>query len=226
MSKKVIKLTESDLERIVRRVIEEQYAGVAFGSEPNGLRIKKVEATEQSTTGVPQKTAGDIGVSSKPTYENNDIKYYVPGLNDNTFTRFVEFNQFDNIPKKLANLRRLNVEANLNPAYNAIAVPQETFNNQWETFTQRVSKGQGPESAMKDLGLVQSVNFLENKLVGALDAYLRSWTPNQKGMLVLNNPMFTQNPLVIDAKKYIKNFDQVFPKVLKGQSTNAGLNLT
>jgi len=45
--KKVIKLTESDLERIVRRVIEEQYMGVAFGGEQNGLRIKKVEATEQ-----------------------------------------------------------------------------------------------------------------------------------------------------------------------------------
>ena len=49
--KKVIKLTESDLERIVRRVIEEQYAGVAFGAEQNGLRIKKVEATEQVVTG-------------------------------------------------------------------------------------------------------------------------------------------------------------------------------
>lgn len=45
--KKVIKLTESDLERIVKRVIEEQYMGVAFGGEQNGLRIKKVEATEQ-----------------------------------------------------------------------------------------------------------------------------------------------------------------------------------
>lgn len=45
--KKVIKLTESDLERIVKRVIEEQYMGVAFGGEQNGLKIKKVEATEQ-----------------------------------------------------------------------------------------------------------------------------------------------------------------------------------
>lgn len=58
MSKKVIKLTESDLERIVRRVIEEQYAGVAFGAEQNGLRIKKVEATEQVTTKPVAKQSG------------------------------------------------------------------------------------------------------------------------------------------------------------------------
>ena len=47
--KKVIKLTESDLEKIVRRVIEEQYMGVAFaGGEPNGLKIKKMETKEQT----------------------------------------------------------------------------------------------------------------------------------------------------------------------------------
>lgn len=49
--KKVIKLTESDLEKIVKRVIEEQYMGVAFGGEQNGLRIKKMETKEQTVTG-------------------------------------------------------------------------------------------------------------------------------------------------------------------------------
>ena len=56
MTKKIVRLTESDLERIVRRVIEEQYAGVAFGAEQNGLRIKKIETTEQAAKRpVPQK---------------------------------------------------------------------------------------------------------------------------------------------------------------------------
>ena len=32
-------------------VMNEQYAGVAFGNEPNGLKIKKVEATEQVQAG-------------------------------------------------------------------------------------------------------------------------------------------------------------------------------
>jgi hypothetical protein len=44
--KKVIKLTESDLEKIVRRVIKESM-GVGFGAEPNGFRIKKMETKEQ-----------------------------------------------------------------------------------------------------------------------------------------------------------------------------------
>jgi hypothetical protein len=54
--KKVIKLTESDLEKIVRRVIEEQYMGVAFGGEQNGLQIKKMETKEQAmgTQAAPQ----------------------------------------------------------------------------------------------------------------------------------------------------------------------------
>lgn len=60
--KKVIKLTESDLEKIVRRVIEEQYMGVAFGGEQNGLKIKKVEATEQTMA-----TGGD---DAKVKYKN------------------------------------------------------------------------------------------------------------------------------------------------------------
>ena len=61
--KKVIKLTESDLEKIVRRVIEEQYMGVAFaGGEPNGLKIKKMETKEQNLRTVAQST----NVAAKP----------------------------------------------------------------------------------------------------------------------------------------------------------------
>lgn len=61
--KKVIKLTESDLERIVKRVIEEQYMGVAFGGEQNGLKIKKMETKEQAV-GAP--VASQSNVAAKP----------------------------------------------------------------------------------------------------------------------------------------------------------------
>jgi hypothetical protein len=51
MTKKIVRLTESDLERIVRRVIKESM-GVGFMSgEPNGLKIKKMETKEQLRTG-------------------------------------------------------------------------------------------------------------------------------------------------------------------------------
>jgi hypothetical protein len=55
MTKKIVRLTESDLERIVRRVIEEQYAGVAFGAEQNGLKFNKIETKEQQQSVVPQQ---------------------------------------------------------------------------------------------------------------------------------------------------------------------------
>ena len=55
MTKKVVRLTESDLEKIVRRVIKESM-GVGFMSgEPNGLKIKKMETTEQQQSVVPQQ---------------------------------------------------------------------------------------------------------------------------------------------------------------------------
>jgi hypothetical protein len=48
MTKRIVRLTESDLEKIVRRVIKESM-GVGFMSgEPNGLKIKRMETKEQS----------------------------------------------------------------------------------------------------------------------------------------------------------------------------------
>jgi hypothetical protein len=67
--KKVIKLTESDLEKIVRRVIEEQYMGVAFGGEQNGLQIKKMETKEQNLGTVAQST----NVAAKPKVDQATI---------------------------------------------------------------------------------------------------------------------------------------------------------
>ena len=48
--KKVIRLTESDLEKIIRKVIKEQSTGVAFGKQGNGFEMKK-ETKEQT---IPQ----------------------------------------------------------------------------------------------------------------------------------------------------------------------------
>jgi hypothetical protein len=62
MTKKVVRLTESDLEKIVRRVIKESM-GVGFMSgEPNGLKIKKMETAEQTMA-----TGGD---DAKVKYRN------------------------------------------------------------------------------------------------------------------------------------------------------------
>jgi hypothetical protein len=65
MTKRIVRLTESDLEKIVRRVIKESM-GVGFMSgEPNGLKIKKMETTEQDaiSAATPDQT--------KPMFDKN-----------------------------------------------------------------------------------------------------------------------------------------------------------
>jgi len=62
MTKKVVRLTESDLEKIVRRVIKESM-GVAFGGEQNGLKIKKMDAKEQVVATPP---TGNASAQPKP----------------------------------------------------------------------------------------------------------------------------------------------------------------
>jgi len=69
MTKKIVRLTESDLERIVRRVIKESM-GVGFMSgEPNGLKIKKMEPKEQNLGTVAQST----NVVAKPKVDQATI---------------------------------------------------------------------------------------------------------------------------------------------------------
>jgi hypothetical protein len=65
MTKKIVRLTESDLEKIVRRVIKESM-GVGFMSgEPNGLKIKRMETKEQS---IVSPTAPD---QTKPLFDKS-----------------------------------------------------------------------------------------------------------------------------------------------------------
>ncbi len=77
--KKVVRLTESDLERIIKKVISEQMAsGVAFGNEGNGFKMKK-ETKEQATQSNTQQSTDKTGVSYKmpPITDNNKIYAFV-----------------------------------------------------------------------------------------------------------------------------------------------------
>ena len=218
--KKVIKLTESDLERIVRRVIEEQYAGVAFGAEQNGLRIKKIEATEQVAKSVPQKTPTNMTPSKtqdKPTYEWDSVVYYVPGLDDNKLNKFASILPWDYEAKlSLVQLRKyyekvFGVESPLGADANPFAVPDETF-----------EKG-----AFREPFPPYVTNFysLRQSLYDSMMAYLKHWRPNVKGLDVLKNQAFLNDPKVKFAKSLVSNFDEVFPKLLQAASKSSGLNV-
>jgi hypothetical protein len=96
--KKVIKLTESDLEKIVRRVIEEQYMGVAFGGEQNGLQIKKMETKEQIQGAVAQST----NVAAKPKVDQatiSKIQSTFPKPHKDTTTGKLSFDRGEDSPK-------------------------------------------------------------------------------------------------------------------------------
>lgn len=218
--KKVIKLTESDLERIVRRVIEEQYMGVAFGAEQNGLRIKKVEATEQVGKPIPKKTPTNMTPSKtqdKPTYELNSIAYYVPGLDESSLNKFVSILPYAYEAKLTpVQLRKyyenvFGVKSPLGADANPFAVPDETF-----------EKGAFNEPFPS---YVKNFYSLKESLYNSMLAYLKYWRPNLKGLDVLKNQAFLNDPAVITAKKFVSNFDEVFPKLLQAGSRSSGLNV-
>jgi hypothetical protein len=76
--KKVVRLTESDLERIIKKVISEQMAsGVAFGNEGNGFKMKK-ETKEQATQSNTQQSTDKTGVSYKmpPITDENKLNIF------------------------------------------------------------------------------------------------------------------------------------------------------
>jgi hypothetical protein len=61
--KKVIRLTESDLEKIIRKVIQEQSTGVAFGTKVNGFKMKR-ETKEQMDAPVSTKSLKNLDDST------------------------------------------------------------------------------------------------------------------------------------------------------------------
>lgn len=219
--KKVIKLTESDLERIVRRVIEEQYVGVAFGGEQNGLKIKKVEATEQvKQSGTPTKPDS---VAAKPSFENNGVAYYVPGLDGKKFQDFFSpppFSDYMTFIKTMNNLGFTWAGKGVSP----FGYPAETYQKQMDNMISKDVLG-GSYVSKNNAPILIQVDNIRDLLSKVNDAYLRNWSPSTKGVAVLTNPKFLQDPSVVQLKKNVKNFDEFYPKLLNYLSKGTGLQL-
>jgi hypothetical protein len=120
--KRVVKLTEAQLEMIVKRVISEQSMGVAFVGEENGLKIKKEETKEQQA---PSESQGLWKDASGDTYK-------LPCVNSNdTWGKFVNFagGSYANATKLLrdfglnANFQNNPLDVNIN--WNAITNPKD-----------------------------------------------------------------------------------------------------
>jgi hypothetical protein len=93
MKKNVIRLTESDLEKIVRKVIMEQMSGVAFGAEGNGLKVKKEDKGEEMFAKsdnimthyrdtMDNRVMGDIEFSEKKEFGPEDYDSFMEYINN------------------------------------------------------------------------------------------------------------------------------------------------
>ena len=150
-------------------------------------------------------------------------KYFVPGIDQKTFNDFVTFNEYDSFPSKLNMLSSLGVKAGLQN--NPLSVPKETVEKEIQQFTKKLKETNDMETAMKGLNFLPAIGTLENSLSTAVQTYLKMWRPNMKGVNLINNVAFQNNPKIQQAKRLITNLDEVLPKVLEMKSKKFGINV-
>ena len=124
-------------------VISEQYAGVAFGAEQNGLRIKKVEATEQVVAGQPAaqpaaqpQSAGvpNLSVLDKYVPSNDEMMQYVKSMSG--------LKTDEEIEKSLQNPFYTKLSKILNTVESQLRIEQKSLPPQDENWREwYVSKG-------------------------------------------------------------------------------------
>ena len=142
--KKVIRLTESDLEKIIRKVIKEQSTGVAFGKQGNGFEMKR-EPKEQQT---PQKEARKItGGWMVPTVQDleasakkvsGDLSGQQPDqTNIPTFSEFIKRDALDKAELQLL------VNGAINMAYQRVRVKKLPLYQLSDFYTKACNAGQG-----------------------------------------------------------------------------------
>lgn len=176
MTKKVVRLTESDLEKIVRRVIKESM-GVGFMSgEPNGLKIKKMETAEQT---IPQqlKPSNPQEVIKKAMAIFPDFKWY------SSIKSQDNVNVTDPNTIKAFNIARTYFDKNL---------PQLNLNQGADFFEYMKKQGNGDVMAAirNDIAFTKSVQDI---LIPALQS---SDYPNSKSFKYATETALRNNPAI------------------------------
>lgn len=191
--KRVIKLTESQLEQIVRRVIEEKYSGVAFGGEQNGLKIKKEETKEQQASSESQGLWKDA--------EGNTYKLGCINSND-AWGKFVNFagGSYANAIKMLRD-SGLRVDG---LQYNPLDV-----NIRWESMTNN------NDPRMK------SADFVVGAFNNGLEEFAK-WNPNPQVIKNLKIKNSKGQDYTAQILKTMPNYFDVLAKVANTQKRALG----
>ena len=187
MTKKIVRLTESDLERIVRRVIEEQYAGVAFGAEQNGLKIKKIETKEQKQSVAP---------TDEVKYKNltDKVKNFLP-FDSRQLKDTLKKLQVPNLPENQLD----GIYKNFNPVIVLVQkINPNGYKQAYESEYQKYSSNTIPNGRVQGMNLVfqymiyDLLNMqaaLRNK-VGELSGYASTppdWAKTSSGKELVDN---------------------------------------
>lgn len=144
-------------------MISEQYAGVAFGAEQNGLRIKKVEATEQAVAGQPvaQPTSQpqntgvpNLSVFDKYIPSNAEMMQYVKSMSG--------LKTDEEIQKSLQNPFYTKLSKILNTVESNIPIEQKSLPTQDENWREwYVAKGLGTKDNRGNINI--DINALNSK---------------------------------------------------------------
>ena len=193
MTKKIVRLTESDLERIVRRVIKESM-GVGFMSgEPNGLKIKKMEPNEQMEQ--PGVTGG-ASVDKKQIFNNLiskinefipvDIKQFAPILalaKTQGTGNMNAFKEYQNVIQKVHEIL-----PKLNPNGH-----KEAMTSNWEKYTSNTGLGSVAQSYKGTLAAsLQDIMNIKNGL---------SYLAGVKAGVMIPKPEWLNNTQNLDLLK-------------------------
>ena len=152
--KKVIKLTESDLENIVKRVISEQNSGVAFGHVGNGFSFKS-ETTEQET----------------PTQKNLLIEKWVelfpsPSWYASVRNKKFDFQNYNDVKdpefKKLYNVYRLFIDYDVPP------IEEDTIEDFYSWMEKTTRAGNFYDMKTKFNDDLKKVNQLQRGMIPVL----------------------------------------------------------
>jgi hypothetical protein len=179
---------------------------------------KRHYLNEQPSTEVTEPDPGQ----SKPTFSSNGVAYYVPGLTDTGWSDFVSVAGSD-----LMNFITFMSSTGIRTSFeNPFKYPKETYVQQYESLNNKMFKEKKDyATAIKELPILANVDYMRDFMNKVNDTYLKYWTPTNKGMAVLSSPNFLNDPNIVNAKKTITNFDEVYPKILNKSSQTSGLKI-
>ena len=163
----------------------------------------------------------------KPTFESGGIKYYVPNLTDASWDKFanvirdITMNMDENATRKYFE-NTLGVKP---IGTSPFAVPDERYKYDMEMVQQNRTNGLGIDDQFKNAPYAGAMYALQRVIGGSLSPYLKYWRPSITGMNVLQSRAFLSDPAIVSLKKFISNFDEVYPKLINLAAKNSGLQI-